>query len=68
MPTENEHLGVAGPGNRSKMDVIDAALETLGTHLQELDNAGFSMASIHLNAAIERLRIEKIALEKQLIL
>jgi len=66
MPTENDHPGFDKQGNRSKMVVIDAALEALGFQLGELDNAGLSMASIHLNVAIERLRRDKAALQNQL--
>lgn len=66
MSFENEHPDIAGPIKRSKMEVIDSAIESLQLQLHELDNAGFSMASIHLNAAIERLRSDKVALAKQL--
>ena len=66
MSPDNEHPDVTGPFNISKMDVIDAALESLTLQLGELDKAGLSMASIHLNAAVERLRSEKVALENQL--
>ena len=60
MPAESEHPESAGPDKQSKMDVIDATLEVLEEQQKKLDNAGFSMASIHLNDAIERLRRERV--------
>ena len=62
MPAESEHPERSGPDNRSKMDVIDAVLEVLDEQQKKLDSAGFSMASIHLNDAIERLRRDRICL------
>lgn len=62
MPAESEHLGASGPDNQSKMDVIEAALKILEAQQQKLDSAGFSMASIHLNDAIERLRSDQATL------
>lgn len=46
----------------SKLDVIDTALDALKLQLAALDKAGFSIASIHLNDAIERLRTERVRL------
>lgn len=66
MSFESEHPTATGSTKTSKMDVIDSALEALGLQLLTLDSAGFSIASIHLNAAIEHLRSEKVALTKQL--
>lgn len=66
MSTKNEDLTAFGQTIASKMEVIEAALQVFPIHLQRLDSAGFSMASIHLNSAIERLRCEKVALSKQL--
>ncbi len=66
MSSENEHPTATVGTITSKMEVIDSALEAFATQLQLLDSAGFSMASIHLNAAIERLNSEKVALAKQL--
>ena len=66
MSFENEDPTTSVQTITSKMEVIESALEAFATHLRQLDNAGFSMASIHLNAAIERLNSEKVALAKQL--
>ena len=62
MPAESEHAEGSGQRKRSKMDVIASALEILESQQRELDSAGFSMVSIHLNDAIERLRIERVGL------
>ena len=65
MSFEDEHPTPARQINASKMDVIDSALKAFAFHLQQLDNTGFSIASVHLNAAIERLNTENIALTKE---
>ena len=62
MPAESEHAEGSGPDKRSKMDVLDAALEILEEQQKKLDSAGFSMTSIYLNDAIERLRSERVGL------
>jgi hypothetical protein len=46
----------ASPKFPSKMDVIAQALKELEGLLVNLDNAGFSIASIHVNSAIESLK------------
>ena len=66
MPAESEQPEGSGPDKRSKTDVLDAALEILEEQQKKLDSAGFSMASIHLNDAIERLRSERVCLMNEL--
>ena len=59
MPAENGHADGAGQDKRSKMDIIESVLEVLESQQHDLDIAGFSMVSIYLNDAIERLRSER---------
>ena len=66
MPAESEHAEGSGKRKRSKMDVLNAVLEILEEQQKKLDSAGFSMASIHLNDAIERLRSERVCLINEL--
>lgn len=66
MPSDNEQQHESGRKIASKMEVIDSALDIFEVHLKKLDIAGLSMASIHLNDAIERLRSERVCLANKL--
>ena len=66
MPADSVHVEESGPDKWFKLDVLDAALEILEEQQKKLDSAGFSMASIHLNDAIERLRSERVCLMNEL--
>lgn len=66
MPPDNEQQHTSGQKISSKMDVIDTALGIFEVQLKILDSAGLSMASIHLNDAIERLRSERVCLTGKL--
>ena len=52
--------------NASKMDIVVTAIEALDLQMKILDQAGLVMVSAHLNEAIERLRVERVALSKKL--
>ena len=62
MPAESVHVEESGPDKWFKLDVLDTALEILEEQQKKLDSASFSMASIYLNDAIERLRSERVGL------
>ena len=66
MPSDNEQQRRSGQKIASKMEVIDSALVIFEAQLQILDSADLSMASIHLNDAIERLRSERVCLASKL--
>lgn len=59
MLKSTNHMPLATVAPPSKIEVIDFALAELTIQLERLDNAGLSMASIHLNNAIETLRADR---------
>jgi hypothetical protein len=50
----------------SRMDEIDSVIDALVSQQHVLDKADLSRASIHLNEAIECLRLERLRLAKGL--
>ena len=66
MSPSNEQQRISGLKIASKMEVIDSALDIFEVQLKNLDSAGLSMVSIHLNSAIERLRSERVCLANKL--
>lgn len=66
MPSNNEQQPMSGQKIASKMEAIDSALDIFEIQLKNLDSAGLSMVSIHLNDAIERLRSERVCLTNKL--
>jgi hypothetical protein len=63
MLTGDESSQKAGD-NSSKMDEIDKSIAVLSGQQRLLDSLGFSIASIHLNEAIECLRLQKALAEQ----
>ena len=64
MSSEGEVTSGVAPGNQSNLDLIESVLDVLELQLTILDKAGFSMASICLNDAIEKLRLNRIELNR----
>lgn len=62
MTTDNEHHKAGELEIQSKMDVVESTLVVLEEQLKKLDSAGLSIASIHINDAIERLRSDRVHL------
>jgi hypothetical protein len=59
------------PANRageisSKMDQIESIIAVLSAQQRALDGLGFSLACIHLNEAIEALRLDMSQVQSQL--